>query len=352
MSDSNRAAETDLAPASAPFTGFYYDGKTSAHRPVSLLIAGTQLSLQSEAGSIEVRWVDARLAEPSKHAPLLLNFPDGSHCEFPYSQPLRDALQLAGVPVTRMSGLASVLEGNWRLATLSAAFLVAAVMAFYVWILPEVAAVVAPMIPQSLQARLGHAAMDQMESRWFEPSGLPVKQQEEIHHRFEQLLGKQADDYEMDIRKSSIGPNATTLPGNIIVLTDELVTLVDGDLDTITGVLAHELGHAANHHVLRSVIQASALTVLGSVLIGDYSSVLAAVPATLGQLRYNRKFEAQADAYARDLLCKQHIDPASTAKFFDRILARPTGDVDKLIPEYLRTHPGTAGRAAFFRSGC
>jgi len=55
------------------------------------------------------------------------------------------------------------------------------------------------------------------------------------------------------------------------VLTDELVTLVDGDLDAISGVLARELGHLEKAHGLRGVVQASALAMLGSALVGDYS---------------------------------------------------------------------------------
>ena len=338
MSDSTSIPAAILLQESAPFVGFYYDGQTSAHRPVSLLTAGAKLSLRGGIRSCDIRASDVRLSEPSVYAPLLLHFPDGCHCEFPYSQPLRDALHLAGVPVARMSALASVLEGDWRLAATSVAFLVAVIMAFYVWLLPAIAAFAAPMVPKPVQLGWGNTVMDQLESRWFEPSGLPIEQQNEIHNRYQQLLGGQMD--RLFIRKSRIGPNALTLPGNIIVLTDELVVLVDGDLDTITGVLAHELGHAARHHVLRNVIQASALTVLGSALIGDYSSVLAAVPATLGQLHYSRKFEAEADVYSHDLLCKQHIDPAKTAKFFDKMATGSGADLDKLIPEYLRSWDG------------
>lgn len=352
MNDADNSRDPSPLPVQESFAGGYYDGKTSARQPVSLVIVEPHVRMQGEAWFRDVLASDTRLSEPSLHVPLLLHFADGGHCELPHSPQLHDRLRSAGVPVTRMSGLASVLEGDWRLAVMSVAFLVAAIMAFYVWLLPSIAELTAPMIPRSVQARLGNTVMDQLESRWFEPSRLPTGQQADIQGRFQQLLGKQSDQYEFYIRKSRIGPNALTLPGNIIVLTDELVTLVDGNLDAVTGVLAHELGHVANHHVLRGVIQASALTIMASAIIGDYSSALAAVPATLGQLHYSRAFEAEADAYAYDLLCKQGIDPAKTALFFDKIAVGPTGDVDKLIPEYLKTHPGSSKRAELFRSGC
>jgi predicted Zn-dependent protease len=153
------------------------------------------------------------------------------------------------------------------------------------------------------------------------------------------------------IRKSSIGPNAFALPGNLVVLTDELVTLVDGDPQTISGVLAHELGHLKHQHGLRSVVHGTALTILGSALIGDYSSALAAIPAALGHLNYSRHFEFEADAYSRDVLCDAHIDPAKTALFFEKAAATQ-GNVEELIPNYLRSHPVSENRAAYFRKPC
>jgi predicted Zn-dependent protease len=145
-----------------------------------------------------------------------------------------------------------------------------------------------------------------------------------------------------------VGPNAFALPGNFVVLTDELVILVGGDVDAILGVLAHELGHLKHQHGLRSVAQALALTAVGSALIGDYSSTLAAIPATLGHLNYSRQFETEADVYSHTMLCAAGIDPAKTALFFDKV-SKIQGN---LIPAYLSTHPASNGRAVYFRQAC
>jgi predicted Zn-dependent protease len=116
-------------------------------------------------------------------------------------------------------------------------------------------------------------------------------------------------------------------------------------------VLAHELGHLKHQHGLRSVVQGMALTVVGSALIGDYSSALAAIPAALGHLNYSRHFESEADAYARDVLCDERIDPAKTALFFDKATTKQ-GKVGELIPSYLSSHPVSENRAAYFRKPC
>ena len=70
--------------------------------------------------------------------------------------------------------------------------------------------------------------------------------------------------HRIEFRKSRIGPNAFALPGGSIVITDELVALVDGDAAVVTGVLGHELGHVRHRDGMRMLLQASAVGVLAS----------------------------------------------------------------------------------------
>lgn len=340
-------------PVATPF-GFpslYFDGKTSVRHEIALRVVDHHLVLAGDGGSISVAVSETRLTETSQHGPLLLSFVDGGHCELPSSAAALQQLRSAGVALAPGFGIVSMLERDRRLALLSIGFLAAVVAAFYVWLLPVMAELVAKSVPALIQTQIGQIVLVQMEGRMLQPSRLETAERAIIHQRFDTLLGKQAGQYTLHIRKSKIGPNAFALPGKIVVLTDELVKLVGGDLDAITGVLAHELGHVAHHHGLRNVIQGAALTILGSALIGDYSSVLATLPAAFGQLRYSRAFEAEADLYSHTLLCEKKIDPSKTALFFDKIAARP-GNVAELLPDYLKTHAGSATRAEYFRSPC
>lgn len=337
------------------FDGVFLDGQTAAKLPVKLAAEGTGLVLQWEQGQRQVLAHEVMPIQPCRRGVQFLRLVDGGTCEMVASPELLALLAQARVGVQKESAMAAVLHGDWRIAAMALAFLVGMVTAFYVWLLPSVADFASDLVPISLQRRLGETALRQVEAQWLSPSRLPSNQREEIQARFEALTkdlkGPEYERLELLIRKSSVGPNAFALPGNFIVLTDELVTLVDGDLDTISGVLAHEMGHLKHRHGLRSVVQATALTVLGSALIGDYSSALAAVPAGLGHLNYSRHFETEADVYSFELLCEAHIDPAKTALFFDRA-SRVKGDVGKLIPSYLSSHPGSEDRAAYFRRAC
>ena len=337
------------------FSGVFLDGKTAAREPATLVAGDKALVLQWAHGQRKLLPTEVMPVQSCQRGVQFVRLTDGGTCEMVASPELMSALAEVGVGVQRESAMAAVLHGDWRIAAMALAFLTCVVAAFFVWLLPTVAEIGANMIPIQVQRNLGETALRQVEARWLSPSELPALQRGEIQARFETLTKDMTEpEYaglELLIRKSSVGPNAFALPGNFIVLTDELVTLVDGDLDAISGVLAHELGHLKHRHGLRSVVQATALTVLGSALIGDYSSALAAVPAGIGHLNYSRHFEAEADGYSFALLCDAHIDPSKTALFFDRV-SKSSGDVDELIPNYLSSHPVSEGRAAYFRRPC
>ncbi len=83
-------------------------------------------------------------------------------------------------------------------------------------------------------------------------------------------------DYAIRFRASKIGPNALALPGGVIYVTDELVELAPDD-DAVIGVLAHELGHIEQRHLMRRLFASAAVGAAAAVLFGDVSTVLAAL---------------------------------------------------------------------------
>lgn len=337
------------------FAGVFLDGNTAVKWPVMLEAGSKGLVMHWEQGQRILQAGDVLPIQPHYQGVQFICLADGGTCEMPASPGLLTMLTQAGVAVRRESALAAVMQGDWRIVTMALGFLVGVIVAFYVWLLPSAAVLGASMMPVDIQRGWGETALRQMERQWLSPSRLPAAQHGRIQQRFElltqELSGPESAGLELRIRKSSIGPNAFALPGNFVVLTDELVTLVDGDLDAISGVLAHELGHLRHQHGLRSVVQATALTLLGSAVIGDYSSLLAAIPAALGHLKYSRHFEAEADTYARDVLCEADIAPASAALFFERV-DKIDGNLAELVPSYLSSHPDSKDRAAFFRNPC
>jgi Zn-dependent protease with chaperone function len=107
-----------------------------------------------------------------------------------------------------------------------------------------------------------------------------------------------------------------------MVMTDELVELVGRDDKVITAVLAHELGHVRHRHGIRMLIQATALSGLAAMVVGDFSTVLAGVPVLLGQASYSRDAEREADQEAVRILKSAGISPAVMVTMFEKIAAQ------------------------------
>ncbi len=333
--------------------GWRFDGRTADRVEVSVRIDADRRAwlVAANAEPQALSLSEAILTEPFHHAPLLMHYADGSHLELARSTHAYAALLAAGAKPAPPDGLAASLARDWRAAVLCLLFLVAVITAFYVWLLPRIAEAAVPMVPAAWKTAMGNAALEQLDKTVFAPSTLGQAKRDEIQARFGELVEGDKMKPILHFRHFKHGPNALALPGGHVILTDELVEFVKGDVNVLTGVLAHELGHVKHEHGLRLVIQASALSILGSALIGDYSSVLATAPAVLGQLHYSREFEAQADVHSHALLCALDFDPTRTAEFFDAALKKE-GVVGEMVPTYLRSHPDSGKRAQFFRQKC
>jgi Zn-dependent protease with chaperone function len=143
------------------------------------------------------------------------------------------------------------------------------------------------------------------------------------------------------------------LPGGIIVVTDDMVELLQGRDDVLVGVLGHELGHVRHRHGMRMVVQAALIGTATSVAWGDFSSVLAAAPAVLGQQAYSRDFEREADADAVRLLRADGLSPDVMTELFARLAAHRKatrqGDDDGGLGISFASHPADAERIRSFR---
>jgi predicted Zn-dependent protease len=152
--------------------------------------------------------------------------------------------------------------------------------------------------------------------------------------------------YRLEFRASpAFGPNAFALPSGIIVMTDELVRSARHEQEVL-GVLAHELGHVRHRHVMRHLLESSAIAMIVAGVTGDVASatsLAAAAPALLLNARFSRDFEREADRFAIDLMREGGLDPRYLARILSR-LEEEHGSGG--IPTFLSTHPGTRERQA------
>ncbi|MGV8941251.1 MAG: M48 family metalloprotease [Lysobacter sp.] len=157
--------------------------------------------------------------------------------------------------------------------------------------------------------------------------------------------------------------NAFATLGGYIGVNAGLVLAADRE-DEVAGVLAHEISHVTQQHVLRGVERAQRdqlpilLAMLGAVVAAQAAggssageATQAAVVSAMGlaqqrQINYTRSNEHEADRIGIQTLARAGYDPQAMSEFFTIMQTRSrvnaAGAYD--VPDYLMTHPVTTTR--------
>ena len=323
----------------------YFDGRSSRARAVRLSVNDGHLDIIGDDIERHVPLSELRVSEPLSHAPRIVTFGDGAFCEIADNAAFSQILAASG----HRDSFVVAWQSRWRGAVIAVVGLVAFLFVAYRWVLPAAAEYAALQVPLAWEVRLGHEATAFLEKRIFSPTQLPSERREALTDRFDAITPEDGRDYAIHFRASKIGPNALALPGGVIYVTDALVELAPDD-DAVVGVLAHELGHIEQRHLMRRLFTSAAVGAAAAVLFGDVSTVLAALPAILIDLDYSRSMEREADSYAIELLRANGIPTQSLATLFERMQqAHEKRGSQSDWPAYLSTHPPTPERIESFR---
>jgi Zn-dependent protease with chaperone function len=326
-----------------PIAASYFDGKTSRIHRVTLSVDDAGMATISGDAERHSSIAELRVSERTRSGRRKVTFPDDAYLEID-DAPEFDALLAA----TGYRDSAVVrMQQSWRNALIGLLITIAVLVLGYLYALPLASEIIAKALPQSVERSIGEGALEFLDTRIFAPSELPAARRDAITKRFAALMPPRegAPSYEIVFRKSRIGPNAFALPSGQIVLTDELVTMM-GDDEQIVGVLAHELGHLHERHLMRRIVQSSAIGAIVTVIFGDASAVIANIPTVLLDMKYSRDAEREADDYAIAMLKANGLNVSHMADGFEKLNAK--GD-DGLSP-YLSSHPPTSERIAHIRA--
>lgn len=158
--------------------------------------------------------------------------------------------------------------------------------------------------------------------------------------------------------------NAFATLGGLVGMNAGLVLAAERE-DEVAGVLAHEVAHVTQRHVLRSAEKSQQnqlpvmLAMLGAMAAASQSNARnsgdAMSAAVVGaqalmlqmQIDYTRSNESEADRLGIETLARAGFDPTGIADFFGRLARASRGNSGGWqAPEYLRTHPVTTTRIA------
>lgn len=333
----------------------YFDGRSAQSQPATLSISelvvliniGLNGNLIHKIPFKSIRWPE-RTARGAR----TIELPGGAQLHAPDTAAY-DAWAAAHLP--RSESWVVRAQQSWRGVLAALAVLLAALSAAYAWGLPVAARGIAALVPLSVDAALGRNALAQIDGRWMQPSQLPPDVQQRLRTRFAQSMQaaypQALPAYQLEFRQSKIGPNAFALPGGTMVLTDELVKLVNDDA-VVMGVLGHEIGHVTLRHGMRQLVQLGVLQGVMSIAFGDYGTLITTAPLLLGSAAYSREAEREADAHAIRFMQANSISPLVMVKFFQAVRGeqKTKTKTSPLGISIISSHPADEERIAKFRA--
>jgi predicted Zn-dependent protease len=151
--------------------------------------------------------------------------------------------------------------------------------------------------------------------------------------------------------------NAFAGPGGYIGVNSGLLLATESESE-FASVVAHELAHVTQRHLLRSFDTANKLSVptaaavIAAIILGANNPQVAEALFAAGiaanaqtQLNFSRLHEQEADRIGIETLHQAGFDPRAMPVFFER-LQQATRSVDGGAPDFLSTHPVTLSRIA------
>ncbi|MES2582189.1 MAG: M48 family metallopeptidase [Pseudomonadota bacterium] len=310
-------ASTPTAPAL--LSGLYFDGQQGKGHAVQLQLDRVQLRIVGDGIDRTVALRSLQWPERTRHGIRIAHLNDGGSVQSEDSAAWDAWSHAAGLN----DSLVVRLQQSWRGVALSVLLLVTLIVALQQWGIPVAARVAVVFIPRTVDAAIGDYAQTVVDEQLMKPSALPEHRAQQIRNALAKAVaGMPADSvpqWQLLLRASKLGPNALALPNGTIIVTDDMVEMVDGNVDVLVGVLAHELGHVQQRHGMRMLVQVTALGALASTVLGDFSSLLASVPVLMGQASYSRQAEQDADAFAVDVLRHAGLSPTVMVTMFDKL---------------------------------
>ena len=318
--------------------GRYHDGKTARQRDVALTLTGTALLIAGEDGGDEVlaSWPLSELRRIDQDGPEgRVRFKRGEAGDerLTVDDAAFAAALTAAVPRTKR-------RSGWNRWLLSAGGC-GVLLLFLFFAVPQLSAVVAPMVPVGWERKIADASTNIFLGAFgggefcSGPEGLAA-----LDSLSARLTDSVESDYDIRIRVSSHEMvNAFAMLGGDVVVFHGLIEFAESP-DEVAAVVAHELGHLIRRHPTQALVRALSLDLFMDFLTGG--SALSGIGQTMVALSYSRDAEREADALGLRLLRDAGLRRDGMASFFRRLEEKHGGLPESL--RYLSTHPTVGER--------
>lgn len=321
----------------ATYSAWHYDGKSAVRRSVEIqAIAGSFFLLETERRHGPFAFADLSYVGEKNGADVYgLDDIDGWRLGITGNVPADLAAKLP--PKRKYGGWID----RFGIGPATAGFaLVSAAVVAVVLLTPQW---LAPLIPASVEKSMGDALVGDFGGRFCH-----TKAGSAALEKLVRSIDANPEELQVEVAKIDM-LNAVALPGGKVILFDGLIKQAKS-ADEVAGVLAHEIGHVRERHVMQSLLRQMGLAVVLGGLDGTGGSMLSGALS----VSYTRGSEREADAYSMKALSGAAISPIATADFFDR-LAKLSGEAEgnkkmTAMTGYISSHPLSAERKKAFQN--
>ena len=335
------------------WTGDYLDGQTAIRRAAAVRLLRSGLEIAIETGHT-AWWPYGEVRQTQ-------GFYEGQEVrlerggQLPEVLLIRDAAFLSALhrAAPEMAGRfhdPSRRRRRIALTALAALAVVGITTALYLWGIPGMVSVVAPHVPPSWEERLGRSVSEHLapEAR----RCIETTRAQAIQEIADSLLSTVRDSpytfRVMVVNNPSV--NALAAPGGYVVVFRGLLERTQ-TAEELAGVLAHEFQHILFRHTTRALLRHASTGLLLTAITGDMTGPMAyglESARIIGELRYSRLNEDEADRAGFRMLVDAGLDTAGMIAFFETLAT----DRPKMLslPPYLSTHPTAEGRIERLRS--
>ena len=348
MSAFKSPAATLVPTSAAPFfvAGQYCDGQTSVAHPVDIRFSDCELVVSGSNILRRAQIAEVRVSDALGKLPRTITFKDGATLVVPSSDALSRQLAEPSPTLQRW-------ESKYRYAIAALAATLGLVWGLYFYAIPFIADEVVARLGSFEFSQTGSSLEKLDDVGYWGPSQLDSNQQSQMRLMIaEGLRAGHTDPQQIAFRNSPVmGANAVALESGDIVLTDDLVHILNTQEQI--AVAAHELGHVHHHHVQRLWLRQVGLIGAIRLLVGGngLQGPVADTTQLLGQTHYSREFEAEADAYAVNLLTASGIAPCNLASAL-RKLEAVVPEKGRVRSDWFSSHPLTENRIAMIGGSC
>jgi beta-barrel assembly-enhancing protease len=333
--------------------GYYLDGRTAVRHRAAVRLFRTGLQITTESG-LTALWPYGEVRQTQGfYAGQEVRLERGG--QLPEVLLVRDANFLANVQRVAPDAARRFHDPSRRrirmgLTALAAVAVIGITAALYFWGVPGLASVVAPRVPPSWEEHLGRTVSDHLApeaKRCTEPTRTQAIQE------ITATLLAPVRDPRYTFRVTVVDDpsvNALAAPGGYVVVFRGLLEQTQS-ADELAGVLAHEFQHILLRHATRALLRHASTSLLLAGLTGDMSGAMVyglEGARILGELRYSRRDEEEADREGLRMLLAAGLDPSGMIAFFETL--RKQQGKGLILPQYLSTHPSTDKRVERLRS--